>query len=117
MTYVPSPYPEDYPTRDVFKGVNIYTTVPNRYPYMYDRQPYPSLYYNDTNPNFIASANPLLAQHQMRARSTPKVFPYTNRPWPDYTIYGKPECYESLLDDRNLRPAYSFHKCPYGQEC
>jgi len=117
MTYVPSPYPEDYPTRDVFKGVNIYTTVPNRYPYMYDRQPYPSLYYNDTNPNFIASANPLLAQHQMRARSTPKVFPYTNRPWPDYTIYGKPECYESLLDDRNLRPAYSFYKCPYGQEC
>ena len=91
--YRPSPYPENYSTRDVFKGVNIYTNTPNRYPYMWDRQPFPSLYYNSPN-----------------QKITPKVFPYTNRPWDDYTIYSKPEYYEGLLQDRDLIPAYTFYK-------
>lgn len=95
---VVSPYPEDYPTRVLYKGINIYNTIPNRYPYKYDRQPYPSLYYDDIN------------QCGVRARSTPKVFPFTNRPWPDYTIYGKPQYYQGLIPNLNLVPAYTFYK-------
>ena len=86
-----SPYPEHYPTRDKYKGINIYNTIPNRYTYMYDRQPFPSLYYGV-------------------ARRTPKPFPYTNRPWTEYTTYSRSQYYESLLDDMNLRPAYTFYK-------
>lgn len=92
-----SPYPEDYSVRDVFKGVNIYTSIPNRYPYMYDRQPFPALYYNDRS-RIIAP------------RITPKVFPYTNRPWTDNIVYHSPKVYNGLIDDRNLRPMYVFYK-------
>lgn len=94
----PSPYPEDYPYRDKYIGVNIYTNTPNRYPYMYDRQTFPGLYYPDTDPQ---TGFPM---------KTPKVFPYTNRPWRESTIYTTPVAYESLLDDLNLRPAYTFYK-------
>lgn len=90
MSYTSSPYPEDYPSRTVFKGVNIYNVVPNRYPYMYDQHPVNSLY----------SSN---------SRVTPKPFPYTNRPASEHQVFGKPVVYNSLLDDRNLRPAYTFY--------
>ena len=93
--FSPSPYPEHYPTRDVYKGININNTIPNRYPYMYDRQPFPSLYYEG---NY---------------RITPKVFPYTNRPWVDYSIYTKPIKYESLIENLNLIPAYTFYTTNY----
>lgn len=115
--YSPSPYPENYKTRDVYKGINIYGSIPNRYPYMYDRQPYPGLYYNDSIPNnskrvVFNSECPqqkFLDKNEKTTR-TPMVFPYTNRPWPDYTVFGKPEYYESLLDNLDLRPAYTFYK-------
>ncbi len=99
MPYTASPFPEDYPTRDVYKGINIYNTIPNRHPYMYDRQPFPGLYYNDQAP---CDKNPI--------RRTPKVFPYTNRPWLESTVYAPPQHYESLLDAQNLRPEYTFYK-------
>ncbi len=90
MPYTTSPYPEDYSTRAVYKGINIYNKIPNRYPYMYDIQPLHSLYAGV-------------------ARRTPKPFPYTNRPWTESTVYASPQYYESLLDAQNLRPAYTFY--------
>lgn len=105
MTYRPSSEPEDYPSRTVYKGINIYNTIPNRFPYMYDQQPYPSLYYDNTIPNGYPKNFP-----GETSRITPKVWPYTNRPTPDYTIYTAPQYYESLLVDRNLIPSYTFYK-------
>lgn len=110
MPYTASPFPEDYPTRDVFKGINIYNTIPNRYPYMYDRQPFPGLYYNDEPPchkkrQWKGCREPFGEP----IRRTPKVFPYTNRPWLESTVYTSPKYYESLLDNLDLRPAYTFY--------
>lgn len=89
--YTSSPHPEDYPTRLKYRGINIYNVVPNRYPYMYDIQPYPTLYTSN-------------------ARVTPKPFPYTNRPWKESFHYGTPQKYVGLIDDLNLRPAYTFYR-------
>ncbi len=94
MPFKTSQFIKYYPTRELFTGVIIYTNVPNRYPYMYDRQPLHSLYSGV-------------------ARRTPKPFPYTNRPWLESTVYTKPQHYESLLDAQNLRPAYTFYKSDY----
>ena len=123
MPYTSSPFPEDYPTRDVYKGINIYNTIPNRHPYMYDRQPFPSLYYNDQPPcdkkrryfdenTHCGSASQCGTPEQFGEpiRRTPKVFPYTNRPWLESTVYTPPQYYESLLDAQKLRPAYTFYK-------
>jgi hypothetical protein len=95
-----SPFPEDYKTRGVYKGINIYTPTPNRYPYMYDVQPFDSAYQ-------CCSSDP---RQIFGPRITPIAFPYRNRPWLDYTVYSKkPIVYQSLLDDRDLRPAYVFY--------
>lgn len=132
MPYTSSPYPEDYPTRDVYKGINIYNTIPNRYPYMYDRQPFPGLYYDDLPPHSKrrryfetdtrgccpsrgdgivgGGDSPTIENHGEPIRRTPKVFPYTNRPWLESTVYTPPQYYESLLDSERLRPAYTFYK-------
>lgn len=88
--YRSSPYPEDYPMRQKFKGVSRYCAAPNRYPYMYDQQPVNSLY----GPCRRLNAKP---------------FPYTNRPWTESFHYGPTQEYVSLLDDLNLRPAYTFY--------
>ena len=95
--YAISPYPEDHPYRVRYRGINIYNKKPNEYKFDYSIQTFPGLYYNDVKDGH-------------RLLSTPKVYPYTNRPWKESIVYTDPVYYESLLDNMQLRPAYTFYK-------
>jgi hypothetical protein len=111
-SYYSSAYPSDYPkVEKVFKGINIYNKVPNVYNYSYEIRPYQTFYNRDSG-TLIGNPN----KCSVRTEITAKPYPYTNRPTPNYDSYSRGDqpkkiiIYQSLIDDLNLRPAYTFYK-------
>ena len=91
-------------TIQVYKGINIYNTIPNRYQYSFDTQVFPGLYYQtETERRSDATGIPA-------TDITPQIFPYTNRGGRYNIQYTNPKIYESLITNLNLHNPLTFYK-------
>lgn len=104
---IPNPSAENFDSsrriwaNSVYKGININNTIPNRYPYMFDTEIFPGLYYE------TGSEKESDRSGYPTTNITPMIYPVTNRNLPFYTEYTRPIIYESLLDAQNLRPDFT----------